>query len=224
MTDENQPDRPGMPPDEAPATLPFAPQEPPSAGEFPPVPGPAARAARRFRPSRFHILFAVGAVLVVAVVLLALMVFAPLIAPIKLGAARDAVAARSDAEIREVATRFARNFVTIDYRTIDADIRRIREDTTGRLRQQLGQIQEVIREPYRRTKSSSQGNTAEAEVLSRTEDAATVSVVVRFSVQNTKRREPQSVTRSLELTLVRTASGWKVADAGQPSLPTLEDS
>jgi hypothetical protein len=187
------------------------------------APQPISQRARR-RPSLVQLLIATNVALVIIVVLLLLMVFAPSIAPLKLGAARSAIEAETDRDIERVASRFARNFLSIDYRTLDADFSDIQKDTTGKLRGDLSRILNLIREPYRNTKSTSSGRVTDVQVLSRTEDTASVGVVVELTVRNEKQRRPQEATRSMELTLVKTSSGWKVSDARNLPTPSSGDS
>lgn len=219
-------------PDPGPSAASFPPIAPPPG--FEPDPAPTVEEAKATapvrprgparRPSLVQLLVATNMLLGVIVVLLALMVFAPTIAPLKLGATRSAIEAREDSEIEAVASRFARNFLSIDYRTLDADFARIQKDTTGKLRGDLSRILDLIRAPYRNTKSTSTGDVADARVLSRNDDTASVGVVVELTVTNEKRREAQKVTRSMELTLVRTPSGWKVSDARNLPTPSAPES
>lgn len=178
----------------------------------------APRPSRFPRITAFRALVASTVVLGLAALLLGLMVFAPTIAPIKLGSTRSAVDAQVTEEIKEVAGRFARNFVTISYRTIDADFERIIKDTTGSFRRQIERIPDVIRGPFAESEGVSRGRVAEVTILSRVGETATVEVVVRRTIQNKSTPSPRSVSHRIELTLVSTAGGWKVADAA--SLPS----
>jgi hypothetical protein len=188
------------------------------------TPAPAPAPARPSRPSLVRLLVAVIVILGLVVVLESLMVFAPSIAPLKLGSTRSAIEAKTDDEIEAVASRFARNFLSIDYRTLDADFSDIQKDTTGKLRGDLSRILTLIREPYRNTKSTSTGRVTEVRVLSRTDDTASVGVIVELTVRNKRQRAPQTATRSMQLTLVRTPSGWRVSDAQNLPTPSAEGS
>jgi len=181
---------------------------------------PGTGRVRSFRAALtpVRVLAAATALFGVIAILLGLMVFAPSIAPIKLGATRLAAEAQADAEIEAVASRFARNFVTISYRTLDADFDRILRDATGSFRNRISQIPDVIRDPYIESKGVSRGRVVDVAVLSRAGETATVRVVVSRTIQNEKTPTPRAVRHSLELTVVATAEGWKVADASQ--LPT----
>jgi Mce-associated membrane protein len=166
----------------------------------------------------FRLLAAGTIALGVIALLLALMVFAPRIAPLKLGATRLAAEAQTNEQVTEVAKRFATNFLSLDYRTIDADFDRVLEDTTGNFERQLRRLLEVTKDRLVEAKGVSEGRVTRLSVLTRTEDTATVQVVVSRSIQNSDTPDPQVVEQSLEVTLVSTPGGWKVDDTtGIPS-------
>lgn len=177
-----------------------------------PVQPPVTRARPRTGVTSFRLLAAGTILLGVIAVLLALMVFAPRIAPIKLGATRLAAEAQTNEQVSEVAKRFATNFLSLDYRTIDADFDRVLEDTTGNFERQLRRLIEVTKDRLIEAKGVSEGRVTRLSVLSRTEDTATVQVVVSRSIQNADNPEPQVIPQSLEVTLVSTSAGWKVED------------
>ncbi len=184
-----------------------------------PVKAPRQRLERpQLEITPFRLLAAGTIVLGVIAVLLALMVFAPRIAPIKLGSTRLAAEAQTNEQVTEVAKRFATNFLSLDYRTIDADFDRVLEDTTGNFERQLRRLIEVTKDRLIEAKGISEGRVTRLSVLSRTEDTATVQVVVSRSVQNSDTPDPRVVPQSLEVTLVSTPGGWKVDDTtGIPS-------
>jgi hypothetical protein len=226
-------DQPPQPPSEPPAQPPSQPEagaadpifrrppppEPVLATSPSSIPPPNVRPGFReqFRAasSREQLLLVSTGVLFVVTVLLALMVFAPSIAPIKLGSARQAALARSEAAVEEVAKRFARNFYSIDYRTLESDFETIRSDTTGDLLRQLGQVTKVIREPYRKTRSIVTGRPKRVVIVSLTKDVASVQVTLAITIRNSKKPEPQTRDQPLQLTLIRTGSGWKVSQVYQ---------
>ena len=188
--------------------------------ERPPAPG----ARRRIDVTPFRLLAAATVLLGVITLLLGLMVFAPRIAPIKLGSTRLAAEALTNEQVTEVAKRFATNFLSLDYRTIDADFDRVLEDTTGNFERQLRRLLEVTKDRLVEAKGVSEGRVTRVSVLSRTGETATVQVVVSRSIQNADTPQPQVVEQSLEVTLVSTSAGWKVDDTtGIPSA-TSDDS
>lgn len=216
--------------DRAPEPPPIEPPVPPEAGEpvpltaAPAVTEPAAPATRsdqathpteRLVSQRERLLLVSTGVLFLIGVLLALMVFAPSIAPIKLGVARQAASLQTDEEIEAVARRFARNYFSIDYRTLESDFEAIRQDSTGDLLRQLSQVSNVAREPYRKARSISTGEPKRVVVLSKTKDVASVQVIVSVTMRDARRPEPETNDQPLQLTLIRTGSGWKVSQVYQ---------
>jgi hypothetical protein len=175
----------------------------------------AARLPERLASQRERLLLISTGLLFLICVLLGLMVFAPSIAPIKFGVARQAASLQTDEEIETVSRRFARNFLSIDYRTLESDFEAIRQDATGDLLRQLSQVSNVVREPYRKARSISTGRPKQIVVISKTKDVASVQVIVSVTVRNSKRPEPQTNDQPLQLTLIRTGSGWKVSQVYQ---------
>lgn len=117
-------------------------------------------------------------------------------------------------EVAEVAERFTQNLITFDYRTIDADIERIREDATGSFQGELdvafrGDI-EAFREALREARAESSGSVLGSIVQSLEADTAGVLVVADQRIQNEETPEPRTIPRRIELTLVETSEGWKV--------------
>lgn len=152
-----------------------------------------------------------GAVSVLAVIaiLLGLMVFAPGTAPIKLGSARTV--AESD-EIESVARRFARNFLTIDYQSLDEGFDRVLADSTGAFRGKIENLLEVVGDLLVKAKSISVGRVDDVTVVSRRDDTAMVTARVSRTITNARRQDARPTQHTLLITLVRTASKWKVDD------------
>jgi hypothetical protein len=159
------------------------------------------------------------ALLGVIAVLLGLMVFVPQLAPLKLGATRLAAGGQVDQEVETVAKRFAANFLTISYRTLDEDFERVLEDSTGSLRTRLLRAKEVSQEPLTEAKAISRGRVTDVTLFTRRGDTATAQAVVRRSIENADTPEPRTLVQTLQLTLVRTAAGWKVADTSESPSP-----
>jgi hypothetical protein len=239
MTDDRGPEPPPTPSPAPPYEAVPPPASAPEAAGPPAAPDPAPAAASAAVPAattaasvpaversrwpganigetqRERLLLVTTGVLFVIAVLLGLMVFAPSIAPIKLGITRQAASVRSEAEVQTVARRFATNFYSIDYRTLESDFEKIRSDTTGDLLRQLSQVTSVIREPYRKTRSIVSGRPKQVTVVSLTNDVASVQVILSITIRNSKNPEPETRDQPLQLTLVRTGSGWKVSQVYQ---------
>ena len=180
-----------------------------AAGE-PGVPLDTKRSGRR--DVLVDVLAVATAVLLVATILLGLMAFFPRVAPIKSHATRLAADALEEEDITDVAKRFARNFLTIDYRTIDTDIKRLTADATGDFRSQIGEVLKLSREQFEKRKATSRGKVNEAVLLFNQDDNARVQVLAERTIRNvrTKAAEERPETKVLDIALVRTSSGWKV--------------
>jgi len=157
-------------------------------------------------------LAAVSFVLLVATVLLALMVFAPGAAPFRLGTAKAGYSAERDLAIEKVAVRFAHNFLTFDYRTIDANLNELSKDSTGNFSSQLVRVrkQKDLMDTLRKAKATSRGTVRGETVGSVHGDTATIRVFLAQTVTNSTSSSPQTTYKDVLLTLVRTPQGWKV--------------
>ncbi len=162
----------------------------------------------------------VAIVLGVLVVLLALMLFAPGIMPLKLGAARTASNANTEQDIKAVAGRFAKNLLTFDYRRLDKDLDRIGKDATGTFEKEFSGVSAISGNVVE-AKAISKGETQGVSVTSRSGDSATVLVFLKRTIQNKSQTDPRAQFQFLELTLVHTSSGWKVDDVKDPTLAGL---
>lgn len=181
---------------------------PPLEGSEPASPTPSVR--ERLTP--FRLLAAATALLAAVAILLGLMVFAPSIAPVKLGATRLAAEAGNVQEIETLARRFAEHFMTIDYQTLDADFERVLDDTTGSFRTQIEGVLDVYGDLLVKAKSVSKGEVTTLTVLSRGGDNAAVNARVNRTITNERNPNARPTAHTLLITLIRTASGWKVAD------------
>ena len=191
-----------------------------SADTVPPAPVPPAPVElppafpRRPFPLVPALLAAVG-VLLVLVVLLGLMAFAPRIAPIKTNATKLAANAQEEEAIEAIARRFARNFVTIDYRTIDEDLDRMSDDATGNFQDQLDRTIRAIGKEFEKRKARSTGRALDSAVLSHEGSTALVQVLLRRTKQNVGTKGPETGNQIVNVSLVRTDEGWKVDNLSQ---------
>lgn len=122
---------------------------------------------------------------------------------------------RAAGDVGTVARRFAKNLVTFDYRTLDADIKRIEADSTGNFHKELsaalGGGVGAFKGPLVDAQARSRGTVSKVLVeMPVTGSTATAVVVAEQTISNKTTEQPQTVGRRLELTLVRTAKGWKV--------------
>ncbi len=220
MTDETQP-TPGAPETEPLDPAPYTPQDPPEPAE------PAPKRQPRF-DRRMILLGVLSGIVGVAILLLALMVFAPSIAPLKVGAVRDAATAREEDDVEDVAVRFAEALYSFNYRTIDADLDRIRDFSTGNfsreLEQVLGEV-DVFKKAIVDARGESTGAVEGVDVRKIEDSTATARAFVVQTIRNKKNPEARQQFSAVELTLVKTSGGWKVDDVQQLSgaAPTAEE-
>lgn len=127
---------------------------------------------------------------------------------------RSESAKREQAAVRRIALRFSHNLVTFDYRTLDADVKRIQDDSTGRfhteLETALGGGVGVFKDVLVEAQSKSSGKVHRAVVLSIEGSTARVFAQLDQTIRNKESPEPRTVTRTLDITLVKTDKGWKV--------------
>jgi len=201
-------------PDEAPAAPDEAPK--PSGPSFIERLGAPASKLRTLQGGPVVGLAVTSFVLLVVGVLLALMVFAPGVAPFRLGSSKAGFAAQRDVAIEKVAVRFAHNFLTFDYRTIDANLNELSKDSTGNFSGQLVRVrkQRDLMDTLRAHKATSRGTVRGETVESLHGDTASVRVFLAQTVANSTSSTPQTTYKDVLLTLVRTPQGWKVDNVG----------
>jgi Mce-associated membrane protein len=194
------------------------PETGPNLHDTPPEPALAPPAAKRIFDRRMILLGVGSGIAAVVVVLVALMLFAPSAAPLKVGAVADAARARQSEAVEKVATRFATSLYSFNYQTIDADLDRIRDDSTGgfsrELETVLGEV-DVFKKAIVDARGQSSGEVEGVDVREIRDGTATARVFVVQSIQNKKNPQPREQFSAVELTLVRTSGGWKVDDVQQ---------
>ena len=206
-------------PPPAPTTL----SKPDDAGEPPDDEKPEAakpeakkpKAPTTERPPLVPLLAATTVVLFITTALFGLMAFAPRIAPIKSSATRLAARAQEEESLKTIARRFAANFVTIDYLTIDADLKRMTADATTDFADKLKRTVDAIGPQFKKRKASSSGHALDAAVLSHEKDSAIVQVLLRRTKKNVGTKGPETGNQVVNVTLVKTDNGWKVDDLNQ---------
>jgi hypothetical protein len=160
------------------------------------------------------------AVLALLTILFAWMVFAPSSAPLKLGATHEAAAAREDHAIVRTAERFAKNFLSVGYQTIEADVDSATADASDQFK---GQVEEVVRLRHSKFESAHARSTfvvTHAILIEHTGNNALVEVIGRLTVRNVSTKSSRSENRELHVVLVKTDKGWKVSDLGTPKSGT----
>ena len=162
------------------------------------------------------ILAATTAVFFIAAVLFGLMAFAPRIAPIKSGPAKLAARAQEEDGIKQIARRFAENFVSLSYDSIDDDLDRMTADATSNFATKLRDTVNAISPAFKKAKASSTGEALDAAILSHTDDSAIVQVLIRRTKTNVgTKKGPETGNQIVNVTLVKTSDGWKASDLSQ---------
>ena len=158
-------------------------------------------------------------ILLITTLLFAWMAFKPGSSPIKTTTQKRAAETSVEDKVRTVASRFATNLVTFNFNTVNADMERLRADTTasfaGQNQPALHGNLEQLKSTITSRRSVSTGDVKGTSVTSLDKDTATVLVVVlqTFSNKDTKKT---SAFHVLELTLFN-SNGWKVDKVDNPS-------
>jgi len=155
-------------------------------------------------------------VLLLISILLGLMVFAPGIAPVRFGSTKAGYAAEQDLAIEKVAVRFAKNFLTFDYRTLESSLGGLNKDATGNFASQLRRLrgEKALIDTLKAAKATSKGTVLGQTVQSIHGDTATVRVFLIQTTTNKNSKDPSTQYRNPLLTLVKTSKGWKVDNVG----------
>ena len=114
------------------------------------------------------------------------------------------------ADVEELAARFAANFVTYDYRTLDDSLERITADSTAKFGNDYERLfRTSVSTLITETKAQSRGTVTDVYLGEVEGDAANVLTVLNVERQGISGRVPVAGTY-LELDLVRTGGRWKV--------------
>lgn len=121
----------------------------------------------------------------------------------------DAAAERESLE--STARAFVLDLTNFGYRTIEADVRRIRSYATGPFEQEVEEFfgPDNVR-AIRAARAVSEAEIDKLFVQSLGDDAATVFAVVQETVSNETIEDPRTDIVRMEIGFVRTTSGWKV--------------
>ena len=179
-----------------------------------------------FTDPRIRFLAITSAVFFVTTVLFALMAFSPTAAPIKTSSTRQAAEASVEDEVRGIASRFMENLITYNYRTITPDLERLQRDTTDAFPKQFHSAMKGDVSTFRKRiidlRATSKGDTKGATLLSSDDDTATILVFASQTVTSRQSEGEASRYIIVELTMLDTASGWKVDSARVPSAVSEE--
>lgn len=213
-------------PDPEPDDAPDAPTDVVETAPEPSTEAPAdEQPMRPSRPGLVPILAAATAVCFVAAVLFGLMAFVPRFAPIKSGPAKLAVEAQDDKDAVDVASRFAKNFLSIDYRTLDADFERLIADATGTLKDGLERTLSAIGDAFKKQKTSTEAKVRDSLLLDSDGDTVRVQVLLDRTKRNVETKgKPVTEQRVVNVTVVKTSDGWKASALQEVTPEALIDS
>ncbi|MFK4090379.1 hypothetical protein ACI2LF_40090 [Kribbella sp. NPDC020789] len=123
---------------------------------------------------------------------------------------------RQDKSLREGAMKSARqlalDFTTYDYKTWDADAKRVLDDSTGQFRQEFEAGIAAVKTDVATNKATSKGDVKEAAVVSGDKDSAEVLVIVNALVTNTASTDGVERRYRIKLDMVREKGRWLTAD------------
>lgn len=115
-------------------------------------------------------------------------------------------------EVLRAATVMVTDFVTLDYRDLDAGIEQVRKQSTGEFAKQYDASVDGLRELMKRNKSVMEGEVLSAGIVFADHDSATVLVSTRGTVVNTASQgEQQQRNNRIQLELVKSSDTWLVS-------------
>ncbi|MFI6828683.1 MULTISPECIES: hypothetical protein [unclassified Kribbella] len=123
---------------------------------------------------------------------------------------------RADDSQRDGAMKAARqlalDFTTYDYKTWDADAKRVLDDSTGQFKQEFQAGTDSVKAEVLTNKATSKGDVKEAAVVSNDKDSAQVLVIVNAVVTNTASAQGVERRYRIKLDMVRDSDHWLTAD------------
>lgn len=114
--------------------------------------------------------------------------------------------------ILHAARQQAVNFTTLDYRTMDRDLKRVLDGSTGDFRKEFEAGTKDLKDLVAKNQAVSQGDVLEAGIVTSDADSARVLVVADSTVTNTNSNQPQKRHYRIQMDLVRERSRWLVSD------------
>jgi hypothetical protein len=154
-------------------------------------------------------------ILGVLVILLALMLFLPGIMPVKVGAAKRAVTEQERADLQSVATRFSEAFINFSFRNLDSHLDKVAPFMTGDFKENYLSSMRSVRDALSESEAVSSGTVTNVATTRPESETAQAIVLIDRTVTNKDTPDGRETPIYLELTLVETSEGWKVAQAAQ---------
>lgn len=112
----------------------------------------------------------------------------------------------------EAARQGALNLSTIDFATVDADIQRILDSSTGSFREDFEKRSQPFAEVVKQAQSKSEGAVTSAALASRDGDSAQVLVLMSVKMSNKGAAEPDPTTWRMRINVERAGDLAKVSD------------
>lgn len=104
------------------------------------------------------------------------------------------------------------NFTSYDYRHLDQDYQRVRDEATGAFRTDFDKQSKVLAQLIQQSKAVAKGQVVDAALVTAGSGAATVLVAVDDTITNTQ--APKGVVKHyrLRIDLKKVGGSWRVAD------------
>lgn len=164
----------------------------------------ADRSARRLRPGRLGLAIGVVGLLLMA----ALGTVGWLVVDLTNASDRE----QGRAEALRVARQFTVNFTTIDHRTVDRDIGRVRKLASGDFGQEYENAVDSVRDVVKENRTASTGEVLEAGLVDFDGDDARALVVADSKLKNVALDQREQRHYRLQLDLAREGETWRVID------------
>ena len=112
----------------------------------------------------------------------------------------------------QAARQLALDFTTYDYKTWDADTKRVLNDSTGQFKDEFAAGANQVKSEVVTNQATSTGEVVEAAVVSNDKDSAQVLVIANAVVTNTAAKDGVQRRYRIKLDLVREKDRWLTAD------------
>jgi Mce-associated membrane protein len=112
----------------------------------------------------------------------------------------------------KAARQLALDFTTYDYKTSDADLKRVTDESTGQFKQEFQDGIAAVKTAIVQNKATSKGDVKEVGVVSSDKDSAQVLLIVDAVVTNTASTTGTERRYRFKLDMVRDKDRWLTAD------------
>ena len=111
-------------------------------------------------------------------------------------------------EILQTARQQGVNITTLDHRTVDRDLQRVLDQSTGTFRKEFRAGTKDLTDLVVKNKATSTGEVLEAGIVTADSDSARVLVVADATVGNSASTQPQVRHYRMQLDMVRRGNRW----------------